>query len=297
MHLIKAALAQINPSIGDLNKNIEKHLDIIRSLGNKKGERTDLVIFPELSLTGYFLKDSIYDVGIDLNSEEDRFLFEPLYKLSKEDRISIVIGFVEKDERHNFFNSSLCISEGKVIGVHRKVYLPTYGMFEELKYFKPGDGFGVFDLPYGNDYVRTSILTCEDAWHLSSSYIAVNKGANVIIVNSASPARGIEGESEKFSSTRAWEELLSVMAFYYKSYIIYVNRVGFEDGIGFSGGSCIVSPSGEIEKRLDYLEEGILNVDINLDLLNNERFKTPLIRDENLNLTLREIQGIVNSTK
>ncbi len=143
--------------------------------------------------------------------------------------------------------------------------------------------------------VKASILTCEDAWHLSSSYIAVNKGAEIIVVNSASPARGITEGLDKFSSINMWEELLSVIAFYYRSYVIYVNRVGFEDGIGFSGGSCIFGPTGEMDARIDYLEEGYLKVEINLDLLNNERFKTPLIRDENLNLTLKELEGIINS--
>lgn len=101
----------------------------------------------------------------------------------------------------------------------------------------------------------------------------------------------------KFTSIKMWEELLSVIAFYYRSYVIYVNRVGYEDGIGFSGGSCIFSPSGEMERGMNYLEEGTMKVGINLDLLNNERFKTPLIRDENLNLTLKEIEGILNKDK
>lgn len=283
---IKICLAQISPMTGDLKKNINNHLEIISAV---KDKGVSLVIFPELSLTGYFLKDSIYDIGININSDESAIL-KPVYKTTKDMDISIIAGFVEKDEDHNFYNSSFCISKGQLINIHRKVYLPTYGMFEELRYFKPGDGFGVFDL----SGVKYSVLTCEDAWHLSSSYIAVNKGAHIIIVNSASPARGVETGLNKFTSIKMWEELLSVMAFYYRSYVLYVNRVGFEDGIGFSGGSCVFNPSGEMEGRLDYLEEGTLEAEINLDLLNNERFKTPLIRDENLNLTLREIDGILN---
>lgn len=287
MHAINILLAQINPYTGDLKKNIEKHLKFIKKA---KEEGIEIVIFPELSLTGYFLKDSVYDMGVNVNSEEAS-IFEPLYKASLSSGISIIAGFVEKDENYNFYNSSFCISKGKIINVHRKVYLPTYGMFEELRYFKQGDGFSIFDMAG----VKASILTCEDAWHLSSSYIAVNKGAEIIIVNSASPTRGITEGLDKFNSINMWEELLSVIAFYYRSYVIYVNRVGFEDGIGFSGGSCIFGPTGEMDARLDYLEEGWLKVEINLDLLNNERFKTPLIRDENLNLTLKEIESIINS--
>ena len=283
---MKICLAQTNPKVGDLKKNIENHVEIISAA---KVQGAELVIFPELSLTGYFLKDSVYDLGINIHTGESAVL-KPIYKTSEDLNISVIAGFVEKDADFNFYNSSFCISKGKLINVHRKVYLPTYGMFEELRYFKPGDGFGVFDM----DGVKVSVLTCEDAWHLSSSYIAVNKGAHIIIVNSASPARGITAGLNKFNSINMWEELLSVIAFYYKSYVLYVNRVGFEDGIGFSGGSCIFNPLGEMEKKLDYLEEGIVSTDINLDLLNNERFKTPLIRDENLNLTLKEIESIVN---
>ena len=287
MRAINILLAQVNPHVGDLKKNIEKHLKFIKTAAEAGAQ---FVIFPELSLTGYFLKDSIYDIGVNLNSEEAS-VFEPLYKASLNSGISVIAGFVEKDENYNFYNSSFCISKGKIINVHRKVYLPTYGMFEELRYFKPGGGFNIFDMAG----VKASILTCEDAWHLSSSYIAVNKGAEIIVVNSASPARGITERLDKFSSINMWEELLSVIAFYYRSYVIYVNRVGFEDGIGFSGGSCIFGPTGEMDARIDYLEEGYLKVEINLDLLNNERFKTPLIRDENLNLTLKELEGIINS--
>jgi predicted amidohydrolase len=284
---IKICLAQTNPKVGDLKKNIEGHLEII---SRAKEQGANLVVFPELSLTGYFLKDSVYELGVNIYTDEPAVL-GPIYKAAKDLDISVIAGFVEKDADFNFYNSSCCISKGRLVNVHRKVYLPTYGMFEELRYFKPGNGFGVFDL----EGVKFSVLTCEDAWHLSSSYIAVNKGAHIIIVNSASPARGITAGLNKFNSINMWEELLSVMAFYYKSYVIYVNRVGFEDGIGFSGGSCVFNPSGDMENKPDYLEEAVTLADINLDLLNNERFKTPLIRDENLNLTLREIEGIINS--
>lgn len=285
IHSINILLAQTSPCTGDLKKNIEKHISLIRKASDAGAE---LVIFPELSLTGYFLKDSVYDMGINIYSE-DASVFEPLYSASIELDVSFIAGFVEKDENYNFYNSSFCFSKGKIINVHRKVYLPTYGMFEELRYFKPGDGFGVFDIAG----IKASVLTCEDAWHLSSSYIAVNKGAEIIIINSASPARGVASGMNEFTSTNMWEKLLSVIAFYYRSYVIYVNRVGFEDGIGFSGGSCIFGPTGEMECRLDYLEEGYLKAEINLDLLNNERFKTPLIRDENLNLTSKEIKEIL----
>ncbi len=285
---IEICLAQTNPKVGDLKKNIKNHVDIVKKA---KGGGARIVVFPELSLTGYFLKDSVYDIGININ-EAEASVFEPLFKASADLDIAIIAGFVEKDGDYNFYNSSFCISKGNIIHVHRKVYLPTYGMFEELRYFKPGNEFGVFEV----EGVKVSVLTCEDAWHLSSSYIAVNKGAHIIIVNSASPARGIESGLDKFSSINMWEELLSVIAFYYRSYVVYVNRVGFEDGIGFSGGSCMFNPSGKIENKPCYLEEILAKAEINLDLLNNERFKTPLIRDENLNLTLKEIEGILKKS-
>lgn len=287
MHSIKLSIAQIKPEPGATGKNLEKHLNYIE---NAKNEGSQLVVFPELSLTGYFLKDSIYDVAINLKDYEDDILNRLLEESSK---IGIIAGLVESDNNYNFFNSSIYIADGKIIHVHRKVYLPTYGMFEEMRYFKAGRGFGIFDI-LG---ISSVVLTCEDAWHLSSSYIAVNKGAKLIIVNSASPARGIETGLGKFSSMNMWEELLSVIAFYYKSYVVYANRVGFEDGIGFAGGSCIFSPDGKKQDTLEYLDEGLLSATLNMDLLKNERFKTPLLRDENLNITLKEIEDILDNNK
>ncbi|RZD17239.1 MAG: hypothetical protein EVJ46_03125 [Candidatus Acididesulfobacter guangdongensis] len=329
MDLIKLSLAQIAPVPGLLAHNFEKHLEYI---DRAKQAGSEIVIFPELSLTGYFLKDAVYDSAIDINdirtnstaadaAEKDKgrksgdsgcknkinnknaiknnscgldlkksnnYILDGL--LDKSSEIAIIAGFVESDEDFNFYNSTCCLSGGNMLHVHRKVYLPTYGMFEEMRYFKQGKEFGVFDI-LGT---KASILTCEDAWHLSSSYIAVNKGAKLIIINSASPARGIEEENDKFSSVKMWEELLSVIAFYYKSYVVYVNRVGFEDGIGFSGGSCVFSPNGKKDYCLDYLDEGLLNIELNLDFLKNERFKTPILRDENLDITLKELNGIIN---
>jgi len=340
MDSIKLSLAQIAPAPGLLAHNLEKHLEYI---DRAKQAGSELVIFPELSLTGYFLKDAVYDSAIDLNdimlnnitAEKDNGInsgcrntinnkneikkknnetkhknnepknnirrldlkksnnriFDAL--LDKSSEIAIIAGFVESDEDFNFYNSTCCLSGGNILHVHRKVYLPTYGMFEEMRYFKQGKEFGVFNI-LGT---KSAILTCEDAWHLSSSYIAVNKGAKLIVINSASPARGIEEGNDKFSSVKMWEELLSVIAFYYKSYVVYVNRVGFEDGIGFSGGSCVFSPNGEKDCCLDYLDEGLLNIELNLDFLKNERFKTPILRDENLDITLKELNGIIDRYK
>ena len=326
MDLIKISLAQIAPVPGLLAHNLEKHLEYI---DRAKQAGSELVIFPELSLTGYFLKDAVYDSAIDFNDiivnniaadevqtrnignggcrntinnkneiknnscgldlkKSNNYILDSL--LDKSSEIAVIAGFVESDEDFNFYNSTCCLSGGNILHVHRKVYLPTYGMFEEMRYFKQGKAFGVFDI-LGT---KAAILTCEDAWHLSSSYIAVNKGAKLIIINSASPARGIEEENAQFSSVKMWEELLSVIAFYYKSYVIYVNRVGFEDGIGFSGGSCVFSPNGTKDYCLDYLDEGLLNIELNLDFLKNERFKTPILRDENLDITLKELNGIIN---
>ena len=305
MDLIKLSLAQIAPEPGLLDCNLEKHLKYI---DEAKQAGSKLIIFPELSLTGYFLKDAVYDVAINIkNSRKNKensknteniglnfkiynnynYIIDSL--LDKSNEIAIIAGFVESDENYNFYNSTFCLSGDNILHIHRKVYLPTYGMFEEMRYFKQGKEFGVFNI-FGID---SAILTCEDAWHLSSSYIAVNKGAKLIIINSASPARGIEEGNDKFSSIKMWEELLSVIAFYYKSYVVYVNRVGFEDGIGFSGGSCVFSPDGKKNYCLDYLDEGLLNIEINLDFLKNERFKTPILRDENLDITLKEIKNII----
>ena len=272
-----AVLAQIKPKLGCIKDNlalIEERIQHAREAG------ADLVIFPELALTGYFLKDLVPEVALRLDSPE----IVRLTELSV--GISIVIGFVEVTDDYRFFNSAVYLEDGAVKHLHRKVYLPTYGLFDEQRYMARGERFRAFDAKFG----RMGLLICEDMWHLSSSYILAMDGATTLLCLSSSPGRGIGGES--LGSAEAWQQLTSTTAMFLNCRVLYCNRVGFEDGVNFWGGSEYVAPSGESAVRGRLLEEDSVTALLDEGSLRRERIFSPMLRDENLFVTLQELRRI-----
>ncbi|MGH2574477.1 MAG: nitrilase-related carbon-nitrogen hydrolase, partial [Ignavibacteria bacterium] len=148
----KIALAQINPVLGDIDRNIKKHIAYCNNAIKKKA---DLIVFPELSLTGYSLKDLNFELALNPYTSE---ILEPLRKKSK--KISIICGGAEEDERNAVYNSAFYISDGKVKFTHRKIYPPDYGMFEEMRYFSRGRDVSVHYTVFG----KIGVLVCEDLW-------------------------------------------------------------------------------------------------------------------------------------
>jgi predicted amidohydrolase len=270
-------LAQIKPKLGCVADNlalIEEHIQLAID------DRKELIVFPELSLTGYFLKDLVPEAARRLDSPEIRRLVE----LSR--RISIAIGFVEVTDDYRFFNSALYLEDGAIRHLHRKVYLPTYGLFDEQRYLARGERFRAFDTRFG----RMGMLVCEDMWHLSASYILAMDGATTLICLSSSPGRGIEGDS--LGSASAWQQLISTTAMFLNCRVLYCNRVGFEDGVNFWGGSEYVAPSGESLVRGRLLEEDSVAATIDEGALRRERIFSPMLRDENLFVTMQELRRI-----
>ena len=276
---IKVALAQTKPYLGAVNKNKKMMIDNIKKAIEKE---IDLIVFSELALTGYNLKDMVPVVA--LWNDENKEMKE-LLELSKE--ISIMFGAVEEDNRHSFYNAAYYLEDGEIKKVHRKVYLPTYGMFDEKRYFAKGDKFRAFDTKFG----RIGMLICEDAWHSSSSYILSQDGADYVFVLASSPARGID-ENEKLGSMRTWENMNRLYADLFNSYYIFVNRVGYEDGVNFWGGSEVIDPFGKVEGKAQYFEEELLFVELERQKVRRARIYTPVLRDEDINLTIRELQRI-----
>jgi predicted amidohydrolase len=272
------ALAQIKPKLGCIADNLEMVEDAVEK-GIK--ERAGVVIFPELALTGYFLKDLVPEVALNLDSAE----IKRLLALSR--HISIVIGFVEVTAEYRFYNSALYLEGGEIRHRHRKVYLPTYGLFDEQRYLARGLRLRSFDTRFG----RMGILICEDMWHLSASYVLAMDGATTIICLSSSPGRGIM-DDENLGSTSAWQKLNATTAIFLNCRILYCNRVGYEDGVNFWGGSEAVGPNGEMTARGKILEEDFVIAEIEEGALRRERIFSPLMRDESLSITLRELQRI-----
>jgi len=272
------ALAQIKPKLGCLADNmalVEAAIDKGITAG------ADLVVFPELGLTGYFLKDLVPEVALRLDAPQ----IERLKLLSR--RISIAIGLVEVSADYRFFNTAIYFEAGEIRHVHRKVYLPTYGLFDEQRYLARGDRFRAFDTKFG----RVGMLICEDMWHLSASYILAMDNATTLICLSSSPGRGISG-TEELGSATAWQKLTSTTAMFLNCRVFYCNRVGYEDGINFWGGSEVIAPSGEVTHRASLLEEDMVIAQVDEGALRRERIFSPMIRDENMAITLKELKRI-----
>jgi predicted amidohydrolase len=257
--------------------NLEHHLEMIR---RAREEKVDLLVFPELSLTGYNLLDLTYEVALEPFSLELQSL------VKQADGMDIVFGFVENSPEHILYNTAAYASEQKLHYLHRKVYLPTYGMFDEARYFGHGQIIRSFSSRFG----QVGLLVCEDIWHSSSAYLLAQDGAQMIIVVSNSPGRGVTSAGLGIQSS--WYSIISNQALIHSSYLLFANRVGTEDGVTFFGGSAVVDPYGEIEKQATLFEEELLIVDLDLEKVKRARFQIPMLRDENLDLTIRELNRI-----
>lgn len=276
---IRIALAQINPRLGNLAANLALYEEAVR---RGVGERADLLVFPELSLTGYLLRDTVPSVALTTKSTE----MKTLGQLSRE--LPFVAGLVEESADHRFFNSAIYFEDGEIRHVHRKVYLPTYGMFDEQRYFARGDRVRAFESKFG----RLTLLICEDLWHPSTIYLAALDGALAVLCPSASPLRGIvEGQAQD-DNARYWEMLNRTYAETYSLFMIYGNRCGFEDGVGFWGGSEIIDPFGQRLAKAKYYEEDFLVAEVTLESVRRKRTMSPLLRDEDIDLTINELMRI-----
>lgn len=280
-------LAQTFPRLGDVQANLERHLELVREA---QGLGVDLLIFPELSLTGYTLRELVPHVAV--RPSADHPIWKPLLEASAS--LALVVGFVEEDARHRFFVSSAFLDGGRVVHVHRKVYLPTYGLFEEGRYLCPGDGFRAFDTRFG----RCGMAICEDAWHISTPYLLWMDGADYLIFCSASPAYGVSMDQEGATANAAIvTQFTKTYATLLTSFAFHANRVGVEEGISFWGGSLAVSPRGHVLGQAPYFDEALLPVEVDPGLLRAARQRLPLLRDEKPLLTLHELSRILSTER
>ncbi len=278
---LKVGLAQITPKLGDLEANLERHLQAIEEAAESGVE---LLIFPELSLTGYRLHDLAFSLAIQPGYKDP--IFARLLEASR--GMDLVVGFVEADTRQKFFISAAYLSGGEITHLHRKVYLPTYGMFDEGRYFAWGDQLRAFDTRFG----RVGILICEDFWHVSAAYTLWLDGADILILTSSSPGRGLATE-QKIGSARWVEHINQAYASMFTNFILHTNRTGFEDGVTFYGGSTIFGPEGNLLNQGPYYEEAIVTARLDLNELRRARIRLPLLRDERVGLTRRELGRIL----
>ncbi len=276
------ALAQMNTVLGDVPANLEKHIQLIR---RARQDGADVVHFPELSLTGYYLMDLAPEVALHPSPQEP--VFAAL--LAESEQIDILIGFPELDGRGRVFISQAYLSQGEIRHIHRKVYLPTYAMFDEERYFAAGERVQSFETRFG----RAGMLICEDTWHVSPAYLLWQDGADLFYFSSSAAGTGLTGGGQ-MTSTRWAESIYSAYATLFTVFISHNNRVGFEDGTNFPGASCALAPGGGLLARLPEFEEALQVVELDLNQLRRTRARLPLLRDEKAAWFQRELGRILD---
>ncbi|MEO1938221.1 MAG: nitrilase-related carbon-nitrogen hydrolase [Sulfurimonas sp.] len=238
---MRVTLAQSAPKLNRTN------LQDVCALVKEHKADSDLIVFPELALSGYMLQDKLH---------EDAWSLEELAELAKLSKdVDIAVGAALREGKL-FRNGALYFSGGKLLSKHIKVHLPNYGMFEEARYFEDGDGFEAFESRHG----RVSMLVCEDIWHESVHKELIALDPDIILVLAASPARGFSDDG--LAIEKKWYGIIKEVAKECSAKLVFVNRVGFEDGLGFWGGSAVVNESGEIVQKLAKFEKTVKSVEI-----------------------------------
>jgi predicted amidohydrolase len=242
-------LVQLKTELSSKN-NTEKHLKILSEI--KENDNLDIVIFPELSLNGYFLQDLIQEEYFQLDD------FKPFLEFSE--KFDILLGAVLK-EKNQFYNSALYFSKGKIIHIHRKVFLPNYGMFEEQRFFSNGKEIKTFENKFG----KNAVVICEDLWNSKTLSKLDELNPDNIFVLANSPTRGFQ--NGKISIAEKWYSILQTTSILTKSNVIFINRVGFDDGLGFWGGSAIYQ-NGQLIKKLPFFDEVQEDIILNKSISN-----------------------------
>ena len=283
MTSLRIALAQVAPRLGDLEANLARHHELIR---DARAQGAGLVVFPELGLTGYLLQDLAAEVAMRLDDPR-------LAGLASETAggASAVVSFVEESGDHRLFIAAALLEDGDVRHVHRKVFLPTYGQFDERRFFAPGDTVRATPSRLG---VGIGIAVCEDFWHLQTPQLLALDGAQILINVSSSPGRDLAATNEVgLGTATSWRTLMRTYAQLTTSYAVFVNRVGVDESMTFWGGSEVIAPSGAPVFSAPFFDEDLYLVDIRLEDIRRERIALPLLRDERLELQARELGRIV----
>jgi predicted amidohydrolase len=279
---LRIGLAQIAPRLGLLDENLARHHELIEEA---RAGGAGLVVFPELGLTGYLLQDLAADVAMRLDDAR-------LARLAEAARgLSAVVSFVEESADHRLFIAAALLEDGTIRHVHRKLFLPTYGLFDERRFFAPGDVLRATPSRLG---VGLGIVVCEDFWHLSVPQLLALDGAQVLINVSSSPGRDLASTNEVgLGTATSWWTLMRAYAQLTTSFVVFCNRVGIDESISFWGGSEVLAPTGETLFQAPLYDEGLFTVDVSLNDVRRERIALPLLRDERPELNLRELRRII----
>jgi predicted amidohydrolase len=279
---LRIALAQIAPRLGLLDENLERHRSL---LAEARLGGAGLVVFPELGLTGYLLQDLAAEVAMRLDDPRLAALAAETHDLSA------VVSFVEESGDHRLFIAAALLEDGAIRHVHRKLFLPTYGLFDERRFFAPGDVLRAVPSRLG---VGVGIGVCEDFWHLPVPQLLALDGAQVLINVSSSPGRDLAATHEVgLGTATSWRTLMRTYAQLTTSFVVFCNRVGVDESISFWGGSEVIGPNGDVVFGAPLYDEGLFCADVRLEDVRRERITLPLLRDERPEWNVRELDRIV----
>jgi N-carbamoylputrescine amidase len=272
---MRITLAQVDAQLGDIDANLELAADVIAEAGKAS---PDLVVFPELHLSGY----SIGEVDADLSMRPDDPRIE---KLSRQVGSSgLLVGFVESGPQGpHTYNSTAFYQGGRLVHVHRKLYLPAYAPFEERNHFTPGPTLRAF--PVEPD-TRMAVLLCNDAWQPQLAFLATQDGARVLLVPAASAQSRFP---EHYDSHEYWHDITHFYGRMFQVFVVFVNRVGTEGPLHFWGGSHVIDPWGNVVAEASQGQQQLLTVDIDLAEVRRRRRQVPLVKEARLGLLQREI--------
>jgi predicted amidohydrolase len=273
---VRVALAQIECILGDVDENLRRAKEVV---GEAKDRGADLVVFPELSLAGYALGELSNEVAIEAESK-------PIISLAEEaGETAVVVGFCEEGRGFHLYNSVAYLEGGSLLHVHRKLYLPNYRIYEERKHYNPGQSMRAFDTSLG----RMAMLICNDAWQPFLPFIAVQDGAQVLIIPANS---GLYPYPELLDTKEYWRDITRFYARMLESYVVFVNRVGEEGDLTFLGYSHVVDPWGRVVAEGPGREEALITADIDLGNVRRRRREVPLVKEARLALLSRELNRL-----
>lgn len=275
------ALVQFAPRKGDVNANLQQVREAFTQLAEDGGGLPDVVVFPETSLSGYFVEGGVQEIAMPASATLEHLNEQARKALGGDHKpFDVVVGFYEEDEG-KYYNSAMHATLGakpSIAHVHRKMFLPTYGVFDEERFVSRGRSIEAFDTKAG----RAAILICEDACHSLAVTVAALRGAKILYIPSASPGRGLsDGEP---ANVRMWREIARVAAGEFGIFIAYAGLLGFEGGKGFTGASKLVGPSGDLRVEAPFDIPAIVRAELDPDDVVAARAGLPLLGDLESNL-------------
>lgn len=273
---ITVGAAQITTVPEDIEANLETHLELI---AQARVQGCDLLVFPELSLTGYTLSDQSFRLARSRHSKVIRQIAEASQDLTTQ------FGFIEEGPAAQYYNATLAVRDGEIHHLHRKVNLPSYGNLDENKHFATGRFMETANL---DDTWRYAILICADAWNPALVHLAAMNGATLLSVPISSSINAVEGE---FSNPNGWDLAVRFYAMMYGMPVVMTNRVGTEGSNHFWGGSAIIDAHGRIVTQAGD-EATLLTAELDYSQVREARFHLPTVRDSNFALIQREVNRL-----